>query len=195
MTAVNKRLIWRSHHDRKEQSPIILAVYYILLRYSDASLFTMFLKALLLVFLLFIPTISGQRHLAFTSHLQLEAQDQENLSARAQFTASPTYPLLSTLSVKSRPTTVYRPRSLEVLHRTRLRSLQYAESDLEQVAWDSVEVEGPDIEDLHTLAQLARMSGNAYALPGEKNWYDVDQAWNMVCFVSSHRNASSSDFW
>jgi len=41
-------------------------------------------------------------------------------------------------------------------------------------------VEGPDVGDLHTLAQLARMSANAYALPGQKNWYEVDQAWNTV---------------
>ncbi|KAG6910289.1 hypothetical protein DXG01_011686 [Tephrocybe rancida] len=37
---------------------------------------------------------------------------------------------------------------------------------------------GPDVEDRHTLSQLARMSGNAYALPGQKNWYEVDMAWN-----------------
>lgn len=39
---------------------------------------------------------------------------------------------------------------------------------------------GPDIEDRHTLSQLARISGNAYALPGQKNWYDIDSAWNVV---------------
>ncbi|KAF4615243.1 hypothetical protein D9613_002632 [Agrocybe pediades] len=81
-------------------------------------------------------------------------------------------------NINSRPTLLYRPRSLEVLHRNRLRSLRYAESDAEPVIWDPVEVEGPDVDDLHTLAQLARMAGNAYALPGHSNWYDVDPAWN-----------------
>jgi lipase ATG15 len=50
----------------------------------------------------------------------------------------------------------------------------------EPLEWDVHEVPGPDIEDRHTLAQLARMSGNAYALPGRSNWYEVDQAWNQV---------------
>lgn len=82
-------------------------------------------------------------------------------------------------TLKSRQTTVHRPRSLTVLHRARLRSLHFGES--EKVDWDSTEVQGPDVEDKHTLAQLARMSGNAYAMPGQKSWYDVDQAWNTVC--------------
>jgi lipase ATG15 len=59
--------------------------------------------------------------------------------------------------------------------------LHYQES--ERVEWDRIETLGPDVEDRHTLAQLARMSGNAYAIPGQKNWYDVDGAWNTVCFV------------
>ncbi|PAV23688.1 alpha beta-hydrolase [Pyrrhoderma noxium] len=46
------------------------------------------------------------------------------------------------------------------------------------IIWDEVQVDGPDIEDRHTLQQLAMMSGNAYALPGQKNWYDLDGAWN-----------------
>ncbi|KIY43466.1 alpha/beta-hydrolase [Fistulina hepatica ATCC 64428] len=47
----------------------------------------------------------------------------------------------------------------------------------ERVEWDLHDVVGPDIEDQHTLVQLARMSGNAYALPGRSNWYDIDPAW------------------
>ena len=63
------------------------------------------------------------------------------------------------------PTTVYRPRYLQDLH---------------NIPWDPIDVLGPDIEDKHTLSQLARISGNAYALPGQKNWYDIDSAWNIV---------------
>lgn len=85
---------------------------------------------------------------------------------------------IPTRTLKSRPTTVYRPRSLEALHHARQRSLRFDES--EKVYWDSTDIQGPDIEDLHTLAQLARMSGNAYALPGQKSWYDVDTAWETV---------------
>lgn len=72
-------------------------------------------------------------------------------------------------TLKAVPTTIYRPRSMQDLHHT---------------PWDPIEVLGPDIEDRHTLSQLARMSGNAYALPGQKNWYDLDSAWNIV---SRHR--------
>lgn len=72
-------------------------------------------------------------------------------------------------TLKAVPTTIYRPKYMQDLHHT---------------PWDPIEVLGPDIEDRHTLSQLARMSGNAYALPGQKNWYDLDSAWNIV---SHHR--------
>ncbi|EKM82470.1 hypothetical protein AGABI1DRAFT_34300 [Agaricus bisporus var. burnettii JB137-S8] len=75
--------------------------------------------------------------------------------------------------------TVYRPRSLETLHNARRQSMRYGESPVEPLEWDVKEVLGPDVENRHTLAQLARMSGNAYALPGLPNWYEVDQAWNQ----------------
>ncbi|PPQ91405.1 hypothetical protein CVT25_014293 [Psilocybe cyanescens] len=143
---------------------------------------------LTLAILLLLPSLSyGNRQLSFTSHLQLDLQDSPQIllsqedggAPKGYFNPSNTYPLpSSTVHLKSQPTVVYRPRSLDALHRTRLRSLQHAESELEQVLWDLVEVEGPAVEDLHTLAQLARMSGNAYALPGQKNWYEVDHAWN-----------------
>jgi lipase ATG15 len=68
-------------------------------------------------------------------------------------------------TLKAVPTTIYRPRYTQDLHHT---------------PWDPAEVLGPDIEDRHTLSQLARMSGNAYALPGQNNWYEVDSAWNTV---------------
>ncbi|KAJ7271937.1 alpha/beta-hydrolase [Mycena haematopus] len=80
-------------------------------------------------------------------------------------------------SLKARPTTVYKPRSLDAFHHARWRSINLEES--ERIEWDSQEVLGPDIEDLHTLAQLSRMAGNAYARPGKKNWYEVDAAWNI----------------
>ncbi|KNZ73790.1 Putative lipase ATG15 [Termitomyces sp. J132] len=81
------------------------------------------------------------------------------------------------MSVRTRPTTVFRPRSLDALHHARLRSLHNQESEM--VEWDELIVSGPDVEDRHTLSQLARMSGNAYVLPGQKNWYEVDAAWNV----------------
>jgi putative lipase involved disintegration of autophagic bodies len=69
------------------------------------------------------------------------------------------------LTLKAVPTTIYRPRYLQDSHHS---------------PWDPIDVLGPDIEDRHTLSQLARISGNAYALPGQKNWYEIDSAWNVV---------------
>ncbi|RXW20466.1 hypothetical protein EST38_g5389 [Candolleomyces aberdarensis] len=86
--------------------------------------------------------------------------------------------------IQTTPTVVYKPRSLEFLHKTRLRSLQHSEcqaqaaNGTQRLEWDAVQVQGPHVGDRHTLAQLARMAGNAYALPGQKNWYEVDSAWN-----------------
>ena len=84
--------------------------------------------------------------------------------------------------IQTKPTLVYKPRSLELLHKRRRQGSKpssfpgYEEEDLQ---WDTQEVIGPDVEDRHTLAQLARMAGNAYALPGQRNWYEVDPAWRM----------------
>jgi lipase ATG15 len=85
----------------------------------------------------------------------------------------------TTFAVQARPTSVWRPRDTSALLHARLRSLHLQES--EPVEWETVDMLGPDIEDKHTLSQLARMTGNAYAMPGQKNWYDIDQAWNTVC--------------
>ncbi|KAI9446491.1 alpha/beta-hydrolase [Lactarius indigo] len=84
----------------------------------------------------------------------------------ASFHHIPSLPntLVPSWTLRAVPTTVYRPRSQE---------------SLKHPAWEPVEVLGPDVQDRHTLSQLARISGNAYALPGQKNWYDVDSAWNL----------------
>lgn len=139
-------------------------------------------KSLLLALLLYIPPIllvAGE--VAFSSQLQFELQTPFDEPSFELATQASSYPLPSFSSkVKTRPMTIYRPRSLDILHNARLLSLQRQESAVEQPIWDSIQVEGPDVGDLHTLAQLARMSGNAYALPGQRNWYDVDQVWNNV---------------
>lgn len=147
--------------------------------FYDFVVSTMLPRSLLLTLLLLLPEFSYSTQVPFVSHSLLNIEQPLNVGA--QFTPSPAYPLPATSVVlRSRPITVYKPRSLDILHRTRLRSLQHSESEPEQVVWDLVPVEGPDVQDIHTLAQLARMSGNAYALPGQKSWYEVDQAWNTV---------------
>lgn len=131
----------------------------------------------LTISLYFSTTLCSSEEIFFTTQLQFGAQQPfADQSKHTQFI--PSHPISTKL--RSRPTTVYRPRSLEALHNARLISLQHAQSAVEQPIWDPLEVAGPDVEDMHTLAQLARMSGNAYALPGQKNWYHVDHAWNTV---------------
>ncbi|PIL24236.1 hypothetical protein GSI_13989 [Ganoderma sinense ZZ0214-1] len=82
----------------------------------------------------------------------------------------------ATVTLQAIPTTVYRPRDSAAFQHARLRSLRSQES--EPIEWEEVQLLAPDIEDKHTLSQLARMTGNAYALPGRPNWYEVDPAWN-----------------
>ena len=48
------------------------------------------------------------------------------------------------------------------------------------VEWDDAEVVMPDMEHRETLLELAKVTGNAYALPGSKDWYDLDARWNSV---------------
>lgn len=81
--------------------------------------------------------------------------------------ASPPDIAVPSWTLKAVPTAVYRPRNLQDL------------PNKYNIPWDLTEVLGPDIEDQHTLSQLARISGNAYALPGQWNWYDIDSAWNI----------------
>ncbi|KIP12275.1 hypothetical protein PHLGIDRAFT_27422 [Phlebiopsis gigantea 11061_1 CR5-6] len=53
-------------------------------------------------------------------------------------------------------------------------------AESEAIEWDEVHMLAPDVEDKHTLAQLARMAGNAYAVPGESSWYELDRTWNRT---------------
>ena len=134
-------------------------------------------RSLLAAVLLYFPlTLLTAGEVTFSSQHSFDLQTPfEDYVPGIEFAQSPSYSLPPFSSpVKTRPITVYRPRSLVVLHNARLRSLKRQESAVEQPIWDPVAVEGPDVEDMHTLAQLARMSGNAYALPGQPNWYDVD---------------------
>ncbi|KAI0062303.1 alpha/beta-hydrolase [Artomyces pyxidatus] len=104
-------------------------------------------------------------------HPEHAHQARLRLSSLPQEAADPTF------TVNAVPTTVYRPRSVDAMLHARSRSLRHAQSEI--VEWDPVDMLGPDVEDRHTLAQLARMTGNAYALPGQKNWYEVDPVWNV----------------
>lgn len=101
------------------------------------------------------------------------ADSAHNDNVVGSSSSTPTYS-----GVHAVPTTIYRPRSVDSFLHARLRSFRHSES--ETIEWERIETLGPNVQDRHTLTQLARMSGNAYALPGQSNWYDVDLAWNIV---------------
>ncbi|KZS91144.1 alpha/beta-hydrolase [Sistotremastrum niveocremeum HHB9708] len=71
---------------------------------------------------------------------------------------------------------IQRPRSPSAFQEARRKSFYDAQSAV--LDWDEVEILGPNITDKYTLSQLARMSGNAYALPEQSNWWDIDEKWN-----------------
>ena len=48
------------------------------------------------------------------------------------------------------------------------------------IEWDEDEVVMPDVEHRETLLEMAMITGDAYALPGSKSWYDLDARWNSV---------------
>ena len=118
---------------------------------------------------------------SLSQEYSLEVSDQLEDSSQARLSVAnivDKVPATPTISLKAKPTTVWRPRDIEAVQYARSRSLKYSESV--PVEWEEVEILGPDVEDRHTLGQMARMTGNAYALPGQKNWYDIDEAWNTV---------------
>ncbi|KAG9048726.1 putative lipase atg15 [Tulasnella sp. UAMH 9824] len=79
--------------------------------------------------------------------------------------------------VKTRPMRVRRPRSQSAFHEARRESRVNGISMC--LDWDDIEVPGPDIEDRETLLELAKMTGNAYALDsGSTHWYPIDEKWN-----------------
>ncbi|EJF66096.1 alpha/beta-hydrolase [Dichomitus squalens LYAD-421 SS1] len=120
--------------------------------------------------------ISFELHTEYTP--RLEDGDVRELSEVAFeiSTGSSQRPSSTVILLQATPTTVHRPRNAAAFQHARVRSSRFQES--EPVEWEEVQVLAPDVEDKHTLSQLARMTGNAYALPGRPNWYDIDPAWN-----------------
>jgi hypothetical protein len=62
-------------------------------------------------------------------------------------------------ALRTRPTTVSRPRSPELVQEARWMSMRDAQSM--PVEWDTVAVNGPDVEDRYTLSQVSGPALNA----------------------------------
>ncbi|KAJ7084601.1 Alpha/Beta hydrolase protein [Mycena belliarum] len=70
----------------------------------------------------------------------------------------------------------HRPPSAAAYADARLLSMRHAQSPA--LAWDSVDVAGPDVSKRETLLQLAKMTSNSYyGEPGHKSWYPLN-GWN-----------------
>ena len=74
------------------------------------------------------------------------------------------------------PKVISRPKSNPDFQHARWRSKLEKTSTL--LEWEDREVFAPDVTSMETLAQLARISANAYDLPGGKDWWDIDGDWN-----------------
>jgi lipase ATG15 len=85
----------------------------------------------------------------------------------------------SNLAFKTNPITVYRPKDSFAVQLARRSSLLFQQCG--SIEWDPFVVPAPDVHDKHTLSQLARMAGNAYAGGSNgSNWYDLDPEWSTV---------------
>ena len=79
---------------------------------------------------------------------------------------------------RTRSIDVYRPRNYTAIYDARTASV--IQEKCHGLQWDRLSVPAPDVTDQYTLAQLARMAANAYALPGAPNWWDLDPMWSAV---------------
>ena len=75
--------------------------------------------------------------------------------------------------LRTRKQRIARPKSsaaYQIARRARMNDIE----------WGEDEVVMPDIEHRETLLEMAKITGDAYALPGSKSWYDLDARWNSV---------------
>jgi len=56
--------------------------------------------------------------------------------------------------------------------------------DDDELRWEEVEVDAPDLTDKQTVLNLARMANDAYATPGESRWMELDK-FNLVSSLLS----------
>jgi len=55
--------------------------------------------------------------------------------------------------------------------------------------WEEDEVTGPDVTRRETLLLLAKMTSNSYFVPGNREWYNLTDEWNVVRHFSCLRVA------
>lgn len=151
---------------------------------------------ILLVLSLIISSIHGhplEDSLTDTWTVELDQQHSVSDDAGQVYfgSTSPHSESSASRTLKAVPTLVYQPAWNSAYQDARISSLEQAMS--RQVEWIPRTLAAPDVQDRHTLVELAKMAGNAYALPGHSNWYDLDGAWNQVCLVPSSITCTGAD--
>lgn len=129
--------------------------------------------------LLLDPDITGDLSASSSGHgMHLHASDTMQVQSVKQKIWRPSHPAGSE---------VYEAARRRKFHQNNQRMQQLAD----QLTWDEVEVDAPDVSDVHTLATLAKMSSNAYSTP-DSGWYDLS---NETLSDGRRYNLSSSFGW
>ncbi|KAG6865975.1 hypothetical protein C0991_009977 [Blastosporella zonata] len=74
-------------------------------------------------------------------------------------------PFSDLYTIRSRKISSFRPPSFQAFSNARIRSIRFGQS--EHLQWNEEEIVGPDVERRETLLELAKMTNNAYLVPGE----------------------------
>jgi hypothetical protein len=78
--------------------------------------------------------------------------------------------------IRTVPQRIQRAKDPNAYQQARLRSIISQEST--SLEWEEKEIPSPDFSDRLTVLELAKLTGNAYAQPGSKDWYSIDDRWN-----------------
>jgi lipase ATG15 len=81
------------------------------------------------------------------------------------------------LSIRTSRVRTARPPSFAAVTRARHMSMRGQSAALD---WEEDEVVGPDVTLRKTLLLLAKMTSDAYFVPGSSGWYNLTDEWNVV---------------
>ncbi|KAH9168814.1 alpha/beta-hydrolase [Lactarius sanguifluus] len=80
------------------------------------------------------------------------------------------------VSIRTSPVRTARPPSFAAIARARHMSMRGQSAALD---WDEDDVLGPDVTRRETLLLLAKMTSDAYFMPGASGWYNLTDEWNV----------------
>ncbi|KXN91643.1 Putative lipase ATG15 [Leucoagaricus sp. SymC.cos] len=112
-----------------------------------------------------LHALTSDAHVVFSDVSQSHLADLALNGDTNSYTISHTVPL-----------TTYKPPSFDAFTHARRSSW---DSSVQSAAlnWNEDVVVGPDVESRETLLLLAKMTNNAYLVPGETGWYELGDEW------------------